>query len=181
MALNLTGVDVTATIDHAEDTCQLTPYLSTSLHSAHGEDKLIGNYSRSDRALRGRIYLPTNHSRHLCRGHDVMSHIFRLPSERTHVQLGETEGAETVSISLSLYILSTFIPADVGCCSKGWSESSSSLRYPRASACFRYGSTTSLGSWNRFLSSTNALRLLRCSISLCSTSHHMRRAGMTTL
>ena len=47
MSLNLTGVDVTATIDQAKDTCELSPYLSTSQYLAHGGDKLIEK-SRSD-------------------------------------------------------------------------------------------------------------------------------------
>ena len=43
-----------------------------------------------------------------------MSHILRHSSERTYVQLGQTKGAETVSTSLYISILSTLSPADDG-------------------------------------------------------------------
>ena len=56
MSLNLTGVDVTATIDQAEDTCTLSPYLSTSQHIAYSEDELIGSLDQTERFAGGYTY-----------------------------------------------------------------------------------------------------------------------------
>ena len=56
MSLNFTGIDVTATIDQAEDTCKLSPYLSTSQHIAHAEDKLIENLDQTERFAGGYTY-----------------------------------------------------------------------------------------------------------------------------
>ena len=56
MSLNFTGIDVTATIDQAEDTCKLSPYLSTSQKMALGEDKLIGSLDQTERFAGGYTY-----------------------------------------------------------------------------------------------------------------------------
>ena len=56
MSLNFTGIDVTATLDQAEDTCIISPYLSTSQYVAHGEDKLIASLDQTERFAGGYTY-----------------------------------------------------------------------------------------------------------------------------
>ena len=56
MSLNFTGIDVTAAIDQAEDTCKLLPYLSTSQHIVHCDIKLIGSLDQTERFAGGYTY-----------------------------------------------------------------------------------------------------------------------------